>query len=261
MSVPAGTAREFYHAQYQGERYAAPAPAGHSFRDRLANMIVQYGNSQGKWLEVGSGRGGLQDVVGDYTAVDIAASAAAYMHKPFVCAPAEELPFPDGVFDGAWSYAVLEHVDDPERALSEMRRVLKSGGILILAPAWQCRPWAGQDYAWKPYAELGVMDRVRKALISLRNSVGFRLLTIAPRRVWRLWVYAVLRGPMRFRTRRLEPNYGEYRMVDADARHSMDPFEAILWFRSRGDRVCSHPGWRRALAVRTGALVVEVRKP
>lgn len=43
-------------------------------------------------------------------------------------ADAEELPFPDGQFDLAYSWGVLHHTPDTERALAELRRVLKPGG-------------------------------------------------------------------------------------------------------------------------------------
>ena len=48
-----------------------------------------------------------------------------------VRAPAEELPFEDGQFDVAVSTLVLCGVHDQQRALGELRRVLKPGGALI----------------------------------------------------------------------------------------------------------------------------------
>jgi ubiquinone/menaquinone biosynthesis C-methylase UbiE len=46
-------------------------------------------------------------------------------------APAEELPFEDGSFDTAVSTLVLCTVDDQDRSLAEIRRVLKPGGRLL----------------------------------------------------------------------------------------------------------------------------------
>jgi ubiquinone/menaquinone biosynthesis C-methylase UbiE len=48
-----------------------------------------------------------------------------------VHAPAEALPFEDASFDFAVSTLVLCTVDDPGRALGEVRRVLKPGGRLV----------------------------------------------------------------------------------------------------------------------------------
>ena len=48
-----------------------------------------------------------------------------------VRAPAESLPFEDGSFDFAVSTLVLCTVEDPARALGEIRRVLKPGGQLL----------------------------------------------------------------------------------------------------------------------------------
>ncbi|MGZ3678968.1 MAG: class I SAM-dependent methyltransferase [Ktedonobacterales bacterium] len=47
-------------------------------------------------------------------------------------APAEVLPFPDGMFDSALATLVFCSVDDPERALQEVYRTLKPGGTLLL---------------------------------------------------------------------------------------------------------------------------------
>jgi ubiquinone/menaquinone biosynthesis C-methylase UbiE len=48
-----------------------------------------------------------------------------------VHAPAEKLPFEDASFDYAVSTLVLCTVEDPQRALAEVRRVLKPSGRLV----------------------------------------------------------------------------------------------------------------------------------
>jgi len=40
-----------------------------------------------------------------------------------------EIPYPDASFDAVFAFTVLEHVREPIRAMREMRRVLKSGGV------------------------------------------------------------------------------------------------------------------------------------
>lgn len=47
-------------------------------------------------------------------------------------ADAEHLPFPDGSFDVVYSFGVLHHTPDTQRAIDEVFRVLKPGGEMIL---------------------------------------------------------------------------------------------------------------------------------
>lgn len=51
----------------------------------------------------------------------------------FVQTDAQNLPFADGAFDGAFANHMLYHVPDRPRALREVARVLKPGGILYAA--------------------------------------------------------------------------------------------------------------------------------
>lgn len=49
----------------------------------------------------------------------------------------EKMPFGDNEFDSIFSTQVLEHVKQPTMAVSEMYRVLKSGGfVLVTVPQW-----------------------------------------------------------------------------------------------------------------------------
>lgn len=57
----------------------------------------------------------------------------------------ENIPFPDNYFDYVTSYQTIEHVQDVEKCLSEMLRVLKPGGKLkINAPDY--RGWFEPHY-------------------------------------------------------------------------------------------------------------------
>lgn len=255
------TLKDFYEREYEGDRYAASTTAEeHAFFPQLQAFVDEYHLESKRCLEIGCGRGAFQDAVTDYTGVDISLSVRRYLHKPFSQASATALPFPDCTFDAIWSYAVLEHVPNPELALVEIRRVLRNHGLLLLAPAWQCRPWAAEGYPVRPYSDFDLRGKLIKASIPLRGSVWFRAMDLLPRRALGLAKYMSSRQAVIFRYRELMPNYETYWMSDSDAVNSMDPFDAILWFLSRGDECVNFPTWTAGFKVRTGPLVFRVRK-
>lgn len=48
-----------------------------------------------------------------------------------------ELPFADGTFGAVFAHALFEHLSNPVRALREIRRVLKAGGVAgVCSPDW-----------------------------------------------------------------------------------------------------------------------------
>jgi SAM-dependent methyltransferase len=259
--VKAHTAIDFYNREYGGELYAPTTKAkDHPFYATLEAFIGGWGLAKKRCLEIGCGRGAFQDVVQDYTGVDVAESVRPFLRKPFFQSSATSLPFSNNTFDVAWSYTVLEHIATPEAALSEMRRVLKPGGLLLLFPAWQCRSWNAQGYPVRPYSDFNFYGKLIKVSVPIRDSVLFRSLYIFPRRVLRLTSFLCSR-PTRFRFKRLEPNYSQYWMSDSDAVCSMDPYEAILWFTSRKDACLNYPTPAEQFFVRTGHLIFKIQKP
>lgn len=80
-------------------------------------------------------------------------------HK-FVIGDMRQIPFEDGFFDYIWTMGTLEHVPDPEKAVREMYRVLKPGGIAIIGLPYKYDPfgcalavWLGNKLDILPYGE------------------------------------------------------------------------------------------------------------
>jgi len=91
-------------------------------------------------LEVGGGTGRVLErlrdqahplVIADYSAAMLRQAAGKEGLCP-VRAAAERLPFPDAVFDRVLVVDALHHFRDQERAVSEMARVLRPGGRLVI---------------------------------------------------------------------------------------------------------------------------------
>ena len=61
----------------------------------------------------------------------------------YVCASSDELPFADGTFDGVLLNEVLEHVANESGTLSEIYRVLRPGGYLVVMSPNRWFPFEG----------------------------------------------------------------------------------------------------------------------
>lgn len=212
--------------------------SGHSrgIAGDVAAFTQQYGLGEAATLEVGAGSGTLQDVTADYTGLDIAESAERFFHKPFVAGSATELPFDDNSFDVVWTVWTLEHVPNPELALQEIRRVLKSDGYLYLRPVWNNPTWASEPFIGMSMDQMRLRDKLKTIGILVQVNPLYRSVHLTSVRLLRL-VSSFVASPTRLRYKAMAPNYDTYAVPDADAVNSIDCFEATLWFRTRGDRV------------------------
>jgi len=92
-------------------------------------------------LEIGSGRGTLLqrlvsdgiDAVGiEISPERVAEAVARFPGLPLIHVSGVHLPFGDESFDCVLSFDVFEHIADSDAHLSEVRRVLKPGGLYLL---------------------------------------------------------------------------------------------------------------------------------
>lgn len=106
---------------------------------KLASLIASASGQ--KVLDVGAGTGRLSLLFSragaKVTALDISAEMLKVLNKKnkrvtTVVGDAENLPFPDSVFDMVVSAFVIVHLKDPRLFFDEAYRVLKDGGRLVV---------------------------------------------------------------------------------------------------------------------------------
>ena len=146
---------------------------------RLAPLLIKFGGlaDHERVLDVGCGTGSLTfalpraaniaAVTGiDYSQVyvDFARARNTDPRITIEQADACALPFADGAFDRAFSMLVLQFIPDGERAVAEMRRVVRPGGT-VTAAVWDA--FSGLPFArmmWDTAAMLHPAAKQPRAL-------------------------------------------------------------------------------------------------
>jgi SAM-dependent methyltransferase len=117
----------------------------------------------------------------------------------FVEADLYHLPFPDQSFDLVFSDSVIEHLEHPDRALTELRRVLKSGGSLVISVPNRWRPDGWDLYrrlARPPYRQTSFSPpELRKML----EQVGLEPMSFFGDELWLQRNFSMLRDLLRSR--------------------------------------------------------------
>ncbi|HBA83379.1 MAG TPA: SAM-dependent methyltransferase [Verrucomicrobia bacterium] len=161
-------------------------------------------------LEAGCGVGAQTEILvrrspgARFTSVDISNESLALARERiqrlgcdqvvFQQASLYALPFGDSSFDHVFVCFVLEHLDDPSKALLELKRVLKPGGTLTVIEGdhgscfWHpetplsVKVWRALIEAQQ---ELGHNPSIGRELYPLLAHAGYQVQEVAPR-----WLYA-----------------------------------------------------------------------
>jgi SAM-dependent methyltransferase len=114
-----------------------------------AGLLLDIGCAD-RWLRSRL-RTGIAYVAVDYPAV----GGSRYSARPDVFGDVQGLPVRDAVCDSVALLEVLEHVPDPDRALSEIFRVLRPGGSLLLSAPF-AYPLHDQPYDFRRFTNHGL---------------------------------------------------------------------------------------------------------
>ena len=146
LPVPAEIGR-YYPAGYYGDKKGRRFPAVMEWLQeklyvwRSQQVLRRLKRKNAKVLDIGCGRGQLLrafqqqgcDVTGTEFSNDACRFAREVLKLPVRVGLLKELNFPDNSFDVVVMWHVLEHVSDPRPTIAEIARILRPGGIFLVA--------------------------------------------------------------------------------------------------------------------------------
>jgi SAM-dependent methyltransferase len=146
---------------------------------------------QGHVLNAGCGERDITAFLRSHGMTELTRYDIASSDPTVILGPIEAMPFADGSFDSVLCNAVLEHIEDAERGIAELARVVRPGGHLVvtvpfLQPYHAC-PGDFRRYTADGLAQLGHHAGLEVVALlpvhSIAQTIG-----------WILWEYARERG-------------------------------------------------------------------
>jgi SAM-dependent methyltransferase len=144
--APQASAPRFFdsEARRYDAAYDAAGLKGRGLRERMEVTLDLLGDRPGRVLDAGMGPGRLiveldrrgwavTGADGSEEMVAIARARLPAARDRLQQAMLERLPFPDGCFDAVVATGVVEYVEPPQRAVSEISRVLAPGGLAVIS--------------------------------------------------------------------------------------------------------------------------------
>lgn len=119
--------------------------------------------------------------------VDISRSAIDLIKKripygKFQVANAEKLPFAASYFEAVYCLEMLEHVDDPEAVLLEIKRVLKKGGYALILVPTESKLFKFVWFFWTLYYPMWKHAHVQSfdqnKLENYLQKIGFEIISV-----------------------------------------------------------------------------------
>ena len=156
---------------------------------------------RGRSIDIGCGaapyRKVLSRYVDQYLAVDHNYTKDGVLGRPDILATAYAIPVQENSFDSAICTAVLEHLEEPERALRESYRILKPGGAVIYTVPfiWHLHEEPRDFYRFTKYGLTYLFGKAGFEIVELQALSGFWV-TFGQLSVYNL--YRLNRGPLRW---------------------------------------------------------------
>jgi SAM-dependent methyltransferase len=168
--------------------------------DRKLEKYVSNYFFGGRLVDIGCGAKPYKDLLAPYVTTHVGIEHQETLHDKSNIdrfGTAYEIPAEDGEFDCALCTAVLEHLEEPEKALRECYRVLHTRGVAIYSVPfiWHLHEEPRDFYRFSKYGLKYLFEKVGFEIIEIKALSGFWV-TFGQLFVYN--IYRFNRGPLKF---------------------------------------------------------------
>lgn len=162
---------------------------GRILMDEIKKVIPLY--AKGNLLDIGCGNKPLKNFLHSYVKEHVGVDCPETLHNKSAVdlwGDACNLPVSDQSFDTVLCMAVLEHLEEPDKAIKEASRVIKKGGYAIyMVPLyWHLHEEPRDFYRFTKYGSKYLFEKNGFKIIELKELSGF-LVTFGQELVYYLY--------------------------------------------------------------------------
>jgi glycosyltransferase involved in cell wall biosynthesis len=169
-------------ADYDERAFYSFIPLQRYWQRRRHNITISWTRNAGRTLDIGCGSSLIIQSLNDAVAMDFSFDKMRFLRRygiPLLRGTAFALPFRDQSFDCVISSEVIEHIPYDEVLFTEMKRVLKPGGMLVIGtPDYATTGWNVIEPLYGFFQPGGYKDEhithyTRDRLTEILNRHGF----------------------------------------------------------------------------------------
>ncbi len=168
-------------ADYDERAFFSRIPLQRYWQRRRHHIITTMARGGGRTLDVGCGSSVILQSLNNAVGLDVSERKLRYMRRygiPLVRGSVTALPFPAATFDCLVCSQVIEHIPEDPAIFSELVRVLRPGGLLVLGtPDYATIGWRMIEPLYGLFAPGGYRDEhithyTRSSLEAIAGRLG-----------------------------------------------------------------------------------------
>jgi len=149
----------------------------HGIVDKCIKKAIK-SYAKGKMLDVGCGTKPYKKIAKPYVTEHIGLDHEKTTHNKSnidIFAEADNIPLPDNSFNTILATSILEHIEEPDKIISEMNRLLKSEGYCIITTPlfWHLHEEPRDFYRYTKYGLRYLFEKNGFEIVELKPLSGF----------------------------------------------------------------------------------------